>query len=96
VNVPFLILRSLSDHGYPSEAYEIYSPVRISANNASEVGVVGLGVCQVLLWVVVSNRNVLPFAIAVMHPQIGESGTIRNERCLDPLSLKIVLLEGIA
>ena len=71
-------------------------PVGITPNNRPEVGVIGLGVGQVLRAVVITENDVLEVAVLVFHVEVRDAGAVWNERSIDAIGAQGVLLEWIA
>lgn len=73
-----------------------HAPVGIAANDCTEEGVVGQCVVQVLLSIVVANRNILVVAALVLDEKVGQACTIRDEAGVDAFSTQMDFFEWVA
>lgn len=74
----------------------VLDSIGVSPDDWAEVGVVRLGVDEVLMRVVVSDHNILPGSLAILDVQVCQTSAVWNEGCLDPIGFKIVRLERVA
>ena len=73
-----------------------HAPIGIAANNCTEESMIGQCIVQVLLSVVVANRDVLVVAAFVLDEKVGQTCTVRDEAGIDAFSTQVDLLEWVA
>lgn len=73
-----------------------HAPVGIAANYCTEEGVIGQCVVQVLLSVVVANRDILVVAGLILDEKVGQTGAIRDEAGIDAFSTQVDFFEWVA
>lgn len=89
-----LVLRGMIRDAINGES-AILDPIRISSHYSTKVRVDGLGVIDVLLPSVITQNDILRIAILIIHKEICESSSVRDEGGIYSRSTDGVLLERI-